>query len=78
MIIVPKEEPAVENLNSYYLDIRKLIEHYQGEIGSACIHFEAPSAKEKPLPFTVCAMIMLGFPIKLFASFIMFITDLRS
>ncbi len=43
MIIVPKEKPAVENLNSYYLDIRKLIEHYQGEIGSACVHFEAPS-----------------------------------
>jgi len=45
VIIVPKEKPAVENLNSYYLDIRKLIEHYQGEIGSACVHFQAPSAE---------------------------------
>ena len=45
MIIVPKEKPAVENLNSYYLDIKKLIEHYQGEIGSACVHFQAPSAE---------------------------------
>ena len=45
MIIIPKEKPAVEKLNSYYLDIRKLIEHYQGEIGSACIHFKAPSAE---------------------------------
>jgi hypothetical protein len=45
VIIVPKEKPAVENLNSYYLDIIKLIEHYQGEIGSACVHFQAPSAE---------------------------------
>jgi hypothetical protein len=45
VIIVPKEKPAVENLNSYYLDLRKLIEHYQGEIGSACVHFQAPSAE---------------------------------
>ena len=45
MIIVPKEKPVVKNLNSYYLDIRKLIEHYQGEIGSACVHFQAPSSE---------------------------------
>ncbi|MBW1796816.1 MAG: hypothetical protein JRJ21_00140 [Deltaproteobacteria bacterium] len=45
MIIVPKEKPAVENLNSYYLDIRKLIEHYQGEVGSGCVHFKASSAE---------------------------------
>jgi hypothetical protein len=45
VIIVPKEKPAIENLNSYYLDIKKLIEHYQGEIGSACVHFQAPSAE---------------------------------
>lgn len=45
MIIIPKEKPAVENLNSYYLDIRKLIEHYQGEVGSACVHFKSPSAE---------------------------------
>jgi len=45
VIIVPKEKPVVENLNSYYLDLRKLIEHYQGEIGSACVHFQALSAE---------------------------------
>ena len=45
MIIVPKEKPAVENLNSYYLDIRKLIEHYQGEVGSGCVHFKASAAE---------------------------------
>jgi len=42
MISVPKEKPSIENLNSYYLDIRKLIEHYQGHLGVGCIHFKAP------------------------------------
>ncbi len=43
MVIVPKEKPAVENLSSYYLDIQKLLEHYQGEFDSGCIHFRSPS-----------------------------------
>ncbi len=38
---VPKENPAIENLNSYYLDFNKLIEHYQGEFGAGCIHFKS-------------------------------------
>ena len=45
MLNVPKEKPAVENLNSYYLDIRKLIEHYQGQLGSGCIRFKAVDAQ---------------------------------
>lgn len=45
MIIIPREKPVIENLNSYYLDIRKLFEHYQGEIGSGGIHFKSPSAE---------------------------------
>jgi|GEM_PF-220226 len=43
MIIIPKEKPAIENLNSYYLHIRKLIEHYQGELGAGVVFFKAPS-----------------------------------
>lgn len=43
MIIIPKGNPVVQNLNSYYLDINKMIEHYQGEIGSGCIHFISAS-----------------------------------
>jgi len=43
MIIIPREKPVIENLNSYYLDIRKLLEHYQGELGSGGIHFKAPN-----------------------------------
>ncbi|MGD2125423.1 MAG: hypothetical protein PVG99_05040 [Desulfobacteraceae bacterium] len=45
MVIVPKEKPAIKNLNSYYLDIRKLFEHYQGEFGAGCIHFKSSSAE---------------------------------
>ena len=45
MIIIPKEKPVLENLNSYYLDIEKLLEHYQGELGSGGVHFRALSAE---------------------------------
>ncbi len=45
MIIIPKEKPVVENLNSYYLDIKKLLEHYQGELGSGGAHFKSSSAE---------------------------------
>jgi hypothetical protein len=45
VIIIPKEKPVVENLNSYYLDIRKLLEHYQGELGTGGVHFNALSAE---------------------------------
>ena len=43
MLITPKENPFIGNLNSYYLDIGKLIEHCQGEIGSGAIHFRSPN-----------------------------------
>ena len=34
MVVIPKQQPVLENLNIYYLDVRKLLEHFQGEIGS--------------------------------------------
>ena len=43
MLIIPKENPNIGNLNSYYLDIKKLIEHCQGEMGSGAIHFKGPA-----------------------------------
>lgn len=43
MIIIPKEKPAIRNLNSYYLNINKLVEHYQGALGSGVVHFESSS-----------------------------------
>ncbi len=45
MVILPKEKPVLGKLNSYYLRLRKLLEHCQGEFGSGCIHFEAPAAE---------------------------------
>jgi hypothetical protein len=45
MVIVPKDKPAVENLNSYYLNVPRLLEHYQGELGSGAIHFKSSSAE---------------------------------
>jgi len=45
MVIVPKEKAVIENLNSYYLDIKKLFEHCQGDLGSGAIHFKSPSSE---------------------------------
>ena len=45
MIIIPEKKPVVQNLNSYYLDIKRLIEHYQGELGSGGIYFKSSFAE---------------------------------
>ena len=45
MFILPGETPVTANLNSYYLDIRRLLEHCEGELGSGGIHFKSPSAE---------------------------------
>lgn len=45
MITIPKGKPVVENLNSYYLVINKMIEHFQGELGSGCVHFSSSSVE---------------------------------
>ncbi|MFZ7126794.1 MAG: hypothetical protein ACOWWM_11640 [Desulfobacterales bacterium] len=45
MIITPKEKPVVQKLNSYYIRIPKLIEHFQGEIGSGVVHFTSAMAE---------------------------------
>jgi hypothetical protein len=41
MIVVPKEKPVMNSLNSYYVKIDKLLEHYQGELSSGAIHFQS-------------------------------------
>jgi hypothetical protein len=45
MLTVPKEPPVIANLNTYYVDLGKLIEHYQGEIGAGSVFFRSPSAE---------------------------------
>ena len=44
MIIIPKDFPIIVDLNSYYVIIDKLFEHYQGVMDSGCIYFKSPSS----------------------------------
>ncbi|MBC2716437.1 MAG: hypothetical protein HF978_14120 [Desulfobacteraceae bacterium] len=45
MIIIPREKPAVSDLNSYYLKIDKLLEHYQGALGTGGVYFKSPTSE---------------------------------
>lgn len=45
MVIIPREKPVLENLNIYYLNVRKLLEHYQGEIGTGGVYFKSHAAE---------------------------------
>ena len=45
MVIIPREKPVIEDLNIYYLKIKRLFEHYQGEIGSGGVFFKFHSAE---------------------------------
>ena len=44
MIVFPKEKPVLANLNSYYLNLEKLVEHFQGEIGTGAVFFRSAGA----------------------------------
>ena len=41
-MLIPREKPYLENLNSYYLHLEKFIEHMQGDIGSGGIYCKSP------------------------------------
>jgi hypothetical protein len=45
MYIIPKGKPVITNLNSYYLKIEKLVEHFQGELGSGGVFFASATGK---------------------------------
>jgi hypothetical protein len=45
MVVIPRQQPVLENLNIYYLDVRKLLEHFQGEIGTGGVHFKSHAAE---------------------------------
>ena len=45
MIVIPKENPVIQNINSYYIDLRKLFEHCQGEFGAGGIYFQSKSVE---------------------------------
>ncbi len=42
-MLIPLEQPYLQGLNSYYLQIDKFVEHLQGEIGSGCLYFSSSS-----------------------------------
>lgn len=45
MFVIPKGKPVLSNLNTYYLNIKNLIEHFQGELGSGGIFFTSTAGK---------------------------------
>ena len=45
MVIIPRDKPILEYLNTYYLNIKKLLEHYQGEIGTGGVYFKSHAAE---------------------------------
>jgi len=45
IIVIPKNAPAIQDLHSYYVDVRRLLEHYQGEIGCGGILLSAPASE---------------------------------
>jgi hypothetical protein len=45
MIVIPKEIPIIGNLNSYYIQIERLIEHFQGEVGCGSLYFKSLSSE---------------------------------
>jgi hypothetical protein len=45
MIAIPQDDPVLNHLNSYYLDLQRLIEHCQGELGAGGIHFKSVSSE---------------------------------
>ena len=45
MVIFPKKAPVIDPLNSYYVDMPKLCEHYQGAIGTGVIYCKSHPAE---------------------------------
>ncbi|MFH1984490.1 MAG: hypothetical protein ABIL58_21820 [Pseudomonadota bacterium] len=44
MVVIPKDKPVISGMNSYYLNINRLIEHFNGEFESGGILFQSPAA----------------------------------
>jgi hypothetical protein len=45
MDLFPTETAILKNLNSYYLNIERLFEHCQGELGHGSVHFRSPTVE---------------------------------
>ncbi|MCL1981393.1 MAG: hypothetical protein FWG62_10020 [Proteobacteria bacterium] len=42
-MLLPREKPYLDGLNSYYLHMERFIEHLQGEIGAGGLHCQSPT-----------------------------------
>lgn len=38
MVVIPNKDPVFEELNTYYLDLGRMLEHFRGSIGSGAVH----------------------------------------
>lgn len=45
MIVIPRNMPVIEELNSFYLNVPRFIEHFSGEIPTGVIHFSSSKAE---------------------------------
>jgi hypothetical protein len=45
MLVIPRENPTLGSMNSYYVQIPRLIEHFQGEVGCGALHFKSSSSE---------------------------------
>ena len=45
MLVIPREKPTLGHMNSYYVQIPRLIEHFQGEVGGGALHFKSTSSE---------------------------------
>jgi len=43
MLIIPKDRAVVKNLDSYFVNLERLFEHCQQEVGSGFLHFKSPA-----------------------------------
>ena len=45
MIVIPKNVPVIQGINSFYLNVGRFIEHFSGEVTTAGIHFVSSKAE---------------------------------
>ena len=45
MLVIPREKPTLGNMNSYYVQIPRLIEHFQGEVGGGALYFKSSASE---------------------------------
>lgn len=45
MVVIPRHRPEMANLNSFYVDIQRLMEHFRGALEAGCIHFRSADAR---------------------------------